>query len=219
MTITTASINAKQLVSLMSLHVFASTDKVTPVLGLIHIQRVGHTLEVSVTDRYCFASGHYPLDSDQHDEDTDEPVFLSADTARQFLPMVKKVDSNAIVVIGENVIYVDHAAITIPLTQTTNKFPAVQRLLPTSLEEHVATPAGIVSIRPSYVAKLTKIILPGQGWKTNRGAEDPWIFYVGADPENELSSKARPRPVVCEPIVKDGGTVLVMIQPNLMKRD
>lgn len=206
---TTATLNAKQLASLLSLHVYASPDKVTPAIMFIQIQRVGHTLEALVTDRYSLARGRYPLNDEQHDEDTDEPVYLSAAVAKQYLPLIKKADPHAAAVIGWDTI--EAAGIVIPLAPNPGRFPAINNLIPDNLAEHAANPAGVVSVKPSYVAKLTKIVLPGIGWKAGR-SDDPWRFYIGADVDN-----GKPKPIVCEPIVKDGGEVIVMIQPNLMR--
>jgi len=90
----------------------------------------------------------------------------------------------------------------------------VRKLIPDSLDDYAANPAGIVSLRPSYVAKLSKVILPGQGRKSRSSGEDPWRFHIAT--RDDAMGNAKPAPVVCEPIAKDGGTVLVMIQPNLL---
>jgi len=222
MTTTTATITAAQLASLLSLHVYASTDKVTPVLGVIQIQRHGHTLEAMVTDRYCLAFAKYELDATQHDEDTDEPVYIDAATAKQFLPMVKKARGTEPATIYDGKINLYLSEIVIPLTDGNGRFkadsyPPVRRLVPDNLEEYAANPAGIVSLRPSFVAKLTKVILPGQGRKPRNSGEDPWRFHV-AMMNDDAMGNTKPAPVVCEPITKDGGEVLVMIQPNLLTK-
>ena len=221
---TAATITAAQLASLLSLHVYASNDKVTPVLGLIQIQRHGHTLEATVTDRYCLAFAKYELNPDTHDDDTDEPVFVEATVAKQFLPMVKKAEGTAPVTIDAEAIRVapisyGQLGVVIPLTDgdgrfKANSYPPVRKLIPDSLDDYAANPAGIVSLRPSYVAKLSKVILPGQGRKSRASAEDPWRFHVAT--RDDAMGNSKPAPVVCEPIAKDGGTVLVMIQPNML---
>jgi hypothetical protein len=191
----------------MSLHVFASTDNfpTTQVIQNLQLRREGDQLVVHTTDRYCLARGIYDVDTD-HSKAPDEAelveVYLNAKTAKSFLPMVKKVGPNAMVVIDDETITVKaNPDIVIPLETITSSYPAVDKLIPEDVHAAPAQPSGMVSFRPDFVAKLSKVILPTMA-KQDRN--QPWIFSI---------AETR-KPIICRPVVC-GDQIVVLIQPNI----
>ncbi len=199
-------ITANQLVSLMSLHVFASTEDIAPVTQMLRLRREGEQLVVHTTDRYCLARGIYDVDTD-HSDTPDEAelmeVYLNAKTAKSFLPMVKKVNRNAMVIVDDETITVKaNPDIVIPLDTIKSTYPPVEKLIPEDVDAPPAQPSGMVSFRPDFVAKLSKVILPTVG---KHDPHKPWIFTI---------AETR-KPIICRPTVRDSGDIVVMIQPNI----
>lgn len=202
-----ANITANQLVSVMSLHVFASTDDVAPVIQTLQLRREGGRLVVHTTDRYCLARGVYDVDVEHDTGDVDGDVYLSAKVAKSFLPMVKKVNPHAMVVIdGETITVKGNPDIVIPLETITQTYPPVDRLIPEDVHAKPTNPTGMVSIKPDYVTRLSKVILPTV---VKRDRNEPWIFTIDAD-EN-----GKPKPMVCVPR-ECGDQIVVLIQPNII---
>lgn len=207
-----ANITANQLVSVMSLHVFASTDDVTPVIQTLQLRREGGQLVVHTTDRYCLARGVYDVDTEHDTGDVDGDVYLSAKVAKSFLPMVKKVNPHAMVVIdGETITVKGVSDIVVPLevnptNYKTSTYPPVDRLIPEDVHAKPTNPTGMVSIKPDYVTRLSKVILPTV---VKQDRNQPWIFTIDAD-EN-----GKPKPMVCVPR-ECGDQIVVLIQPNII---
>jgi hypothetical protein len=217
-----ANITASELQSLMSLHIFSGTDKVTPILSHLQITRSDDQLTVLTTDRYCLARGVYPVDTihdpDETDgtpDETDGTVYLSLDTIKSFFPIVKKERPNTMVTVTDWQITVHGMTDTIiPVGQVTSTFPPVDRLIPDDVDAKPEEPAGLVSLNPQFVAKLAKVLLP---IAEKHDSSRPWRFTIGT--EQNAMGNPKPAPVLCVPMHRDEQPdIVVMIQPNLLTR-
>lgn len=202
-----ANITANQLVSVMSLHVFASTDDVAPVITTLQLRRKGEQLVVHTTDRYCLARGVYDVDVEHDSGDVEGDVYLSAKTAKSFLPMVKKINGNAMVIVDDETITVKAGPdIVIPLETIAQTYPPVDRLIPEDVHAKPTSPTGMVSIKPDYITRLSKVILPTMH---RQDRNQPWIFTIDA------GEGGKPKPMVCIPR-ECGDQIVVLIQPNII---
>lgn len=207
-----ANITVNQLISLMSLHVFASTDDVTPVIQTLQLRRKGEQLVVHTTDRYCLARGIYDVDVEHDSGDVEGDVYLSAKTAKSFMPMVKKINGNAMVIVDDETITVKAGPdIVIPLevnptNYKTSTYPPVDRLVPGDVHAKPTSPTGMVSIKPDYITRLSKVVLPTMH---RQDRNQPWIFTIDA------GEGGKPKPMVCIPR-ECGDQIVVLIQPNIM---
>lgn len=210
-----ANITAKELQSLMSLHIFSGTDKITPILSHLQITRSDDQLTVLTTDRYCLARGVYPVDTIHDPDEPDGTVYLSLDTIKSFFPIVKKEPTNTMVTITDEQITVHGMTDTvIPVAQVTSTFPPVDRLIPDDVDARPEEPAGVVSLNPQFVAKLAKVLLPIAG---KHDSSRPWRFTIGT--EQNAMGNPKPAPVLCVPMHRDEQpNIVVMIQPNLLTR-
>jgi len=198
-----------QVASLLSLSAFASRDQVTPVLMQIATQRRGDKLWVWATDRYAVVRGVYPLDVDTPKTyNTEEfPIrFIDERNARSFLPMVKKLDKRGFAYVTDNGIELDNGSVIV-WSDVKGSYPPVDKLF---AKEKTDTAPRQLSIKPTYIARLERIISPSVSrvWK-----DDPWIFTFGE------TDTGRPAPIHCVPLSRDGGEIEVLIQPNHLTTD
>ncbi len=193
-----------QVASVLSLSVFASRDKITPMLMQLAVQRRGDKLWVWATDRYAVVRGVYPLDvGTPKTYDIEESMirFIDEKDARAFLPMVKKLDKRGYAYVTDNGIELSNGSV-VAWSNVTGSYPPVDRLF---AKEKTDTAPRQLSIKPGYVARLEKIISPSVSrvWK-----DDPWVFTFGE------TDTGRPAPIHCVPLSRDGGEIDVLIQPN-----
>jgi hypothetical protein len=193
-----------QVASLLSLNVFASRNKVTPMLMQVAIQRRGDKLWVWATDRYAVVRGVYPLDVDTSEPyDMEESMirFIDEKDARAFLPMVKKLDGKGYAYVTQNGIELSNGSM-VTWSNVTGSYPPVDKLF---AKEKTDTAPRQLSIKPGYVARLEKIVSPSVSRKWQN---DPWIFTFAE------TDTGKPAPIHCVPLSRDGGEIDVLIQPN-----
>jgi hypothetical protein len=200
------TITNQQLASILSLHVFVSPDKLHHSIETLHIYQKWGTLHVMATDRYCAAWGQYDLHPDITDTSVEsDPVRIDLKTAKEFFPVVKKLNPNGFAIITESGVTLENGMV-IPLSTIATTYPNLAKLFE-SWEEQEDKRVDQLVVNVNYLAKLAKIVLPTMGKKNT---VDQWQLNFGGVTAVKSWGAIR-----CMPNVADSGIVQVLVQPCL----
>lgn len=209
------TITNQQLSSILSLHIFVSTEKMGLSIETLNMYQKWGTLHVMATDRYCAAWGQYDL----HHEITDtsvesDPVRIDGKTAKEFFPIVKKLNPNGFAVITESGVTLLNGMV-IPLSTITSTYPDISKLF-ANWEKNEDKRVDQLTVNVNYLAKLAKIVLPTMGkkstvdqWQLNFGGVTAVICQIVGG----VTAVKKWAAIRCVPNVRNSGTVEVLVQP------
>jgi len=205
------SINIETLASIHSLGIGTSKDDITPVLTQIGLTREGDALRAMVTDRYIVLTGKYS-DAEFDGWEEGETILVDPKALKSVID-IKKADTHRDTVlvtihndgVTGSVYATINSATRVDLGKVSATFPPVMNLFPRGTE---ATGSGVVNIKPSFIAKLAKVLPPEARPERDR----VWRFEF-----RSIENSEKPQPVYA--VYSNGDTyeLEALIQPNLVR--
>lgn len=206
------TIDKATLLSIHSISVGASKDDVAPVITQIALMREGDALRAMATDRYMIVAGRYTKNIVFEDWEDGATMLIDPKALKNVVDIKKaeKYGTMPVDIVKDaetgHVSAVVDTVTHIHLGSLNATFPPVLKLFP----EGEPTGATALSLKPDFLARLTKVLPP----ELKPSRERVWDFQF----RSIEGHASKPQPVLASYSGEDHYKLEALIQPNLRSR-